>query len=107
MKHIFITISSNLSHQPKRPIKPHNTDARMRVSKAPIFRTSLRPTFRQDSRIQPATTRLATTSSNTGPGGQVGDKGTAKEYHKDGTNPNKNVMYEFCPSGACKATDWY
>ena len=64
----------------------------MRVSKAPIFRTSLRPTLGQAHRIQPVTTRLATTSSGTGPKGEVGDKGTAKEYHKDGTNPNKNIM---------------
>jgi hypothetical protein len=66
----------------------------MRFSKASsVFPTSLRPVFGQAHRIQPVQIRLATTSSGTGPGGQVGDKGTAKEYHKDGTNPNKNIMY--------------
>ncbi|KAH6843380.1 hypothetical protein B0I37DRAFT_217083 [Chaetomium sp. MPI-CAGE-AT-0009] len=65
----------------------------MRLSKSTVLRTSLRPTFRQAHRIQPAYTRLAGTSSGTGPGGEVGEKGTAKEYNKDGTNPNKNIIY--------------
>ncbi|KAH6640227.1 hypothetical protein F5144DRAFT_88399 [Chaetomium tenue] len=65
----------------------------MRVPKAPVFRTSLRPAFGQAHRIRHIQSRLATTSPGAGPEREVGNKGTAKEYNKDGTNPNKNVMY--------------
>lgn len=64
----------------------------MRVSTVPLFRTSLRPAFGQAHCIRPIQSRLATTGSGAGPEREVGHKGTAKEYNKDGTNPNKNVM---------------
>ncbi|KAK3291192.1 uncharacterized protein B0H64DRAFT_446430 [Chaetomium fimeti] len=63
----------------------------MRLSKTPALRASLRPAFRQAHHIQPVQARLASASS--GPGGEVGDKGPAKGYNKDGTNPNKNLIY--------------
>ncbi|KAG7285746.1 hypothetical protein NEMBOFW57_008040 [Staphylotrichum longicolle] len=64
----------------------------MRLSRTPAVRSALRPTFRQARYLQPAQTRLATTGPGPSPPG-VGDKGTAKVYNKDGTNPNKNFVY--------------
>ncbi|KAL2132228.1 hypothetical protein VTI74DRAFT_4084 [Chaetomium olivicolor] len=63
----------------------------MKATRTPALRAVLRPTLRQSPRLQPTQTRLA----STGPGSQgpVGDKGTAKVYNKDGTNPNKNLVY--------------
>lgn len=60
----------------------------MKVSRTPVIRTALRPSVRQP-RCRPAQTRLISTE----PQGPVGDKGTAKVYNKDGTDPNKNLMY--------------
>ncbi|KXX76296.1 hypothetical protein MMYC01_205309 [Madurella mycetomatis] len=59
----------------------------MKIARTPIFRAALRPSLRRQA--QPAQIRLA----STGPQGSEGDKGTAKVYNKDGTNPNKNVIY--------------
>ncbi|KAK4466822.1 hypothetical protein QBC42DRAFT_292976 [Cladorrhinum samala] len=38
-------------------------------------------------------TQLRLSSSHTPQPSHVGDKGTAKTYNKDGTNPNKNFVY--------------
>ncbi|KAL2152869.1 hypothetical protein VTH82DRAFT_4024 [Thermothelomyces myriococcoides] len=57
--------------------------------RAVALRTASRPAPGQLSRIQPARIRLSSTST----GGGVGDKGTSKVYNKDGTNPNKNLVY--------------
>ncbi|KAK4034831.1 hypothetical protein C8A01DRAFT_18430 [Parachaetomium inaequale] len=65
----------------------------MRLSKTPITSTAFRPGFLPVARIQPAYIRLASTGPGSGPEGEVGDKGTAKVYNKDGTNPNKNLIY--------------
>ncbi|KAL2018596.1 hypothetical protein VTK56DRAFT_566 [Thermocarpiscus australiensis] len=63
----------------------------MNVMRSHRIRTTLRPALQQaPRRLQPAQARLASTDSGPGP---VGDKGTAKEYNKDGTNPNKNLVY--------------
>ncbi|GAB1315421.1 hypothetical protein MFIFM68171_05631 [Madurella fahalii] len=59
----------------------------MKVTRTPIIHAALRPSLRQSR--QPAKTRLA----STGQQDSVGDKGTAKVYNKDGTNPNKNLVY--------------
>ncbi|KAK4097993.1 hypothetical protein N658DRAFT_477898 [Parathielavia hyrcaniae] len=61
----------------------------MKLARTTIVRTALRPALAQAPRILPAQTRLASTD----PQSEVGDKGTAKMYNKDGTNPNKNLMY--------------
>lgn len=60
----------------------------MKLTTTPIARTALRPTLQQAPRLLPAQTRLASTN----PQDEVGDKGTAKIYNKDGTNPNKNLV---------------
>ncbi|KAL2158828.1 hypothetical protein VTH06DRAFT_4020 [Thermothelomyces fergusii] len=53
--------------------------------------TSVRATSRQLAHIQPARVRLY--SAGHSARGSVGDKGTSKVYNKDGTNPNKNLVY--------------
>ncbi|KAK4243796.1 hypothetical protein C7999DRAFT_35854 [Corynascus novoguineensis] len=76
----------------------------MRPVQATAIRTALRPAHQHAPRIIPtsAQARLASTGSGgssspgygSGPGGDVGDKGTAKVYNKDGTDPNKkNLVY--------------
>ncbi|KAK4151585.1 hypothetical protein C8A00DRAFT_45251 [Chaetomidium leptoderma] len=65
----------------------------MRFSRTPIIGTALRPALQQTPRLRPAQTRLATMGPGSGPQGEVGDKGPVKDYNKDGTNPNKNIMY--------------
>jgi hypothetical protein len=60
----------------------------MNLARTPIIRTTARPALQQAPRLLPAQTRLASTD----PQSQVGDKGTAKVYNKDGTNPNKNLV---------------
>ncbi|KAK4107830.1 hypothetical protein N656DRAFT_719303 [Canariomyces notabilis] len=62
----------------------------MNVARTPVFRAGLRQ-MRHLQRSASRHTRLA----STGPGSQdqLGDKGTAKVYNKDGTNPNKNLIY--------------
>ncbi|KAK4119044.1 hypothetical protein N657DRAFT_684731 [Parathielavia appendiculata] len=61
----------------------------MKLARPAVARTALRPALPQSSRVLPAQTRLASTD----PQSEVGDKGTAKVYNKDGTNPNKNLIY--------------
>ncbi|AEO63850.1 uncharacterized protein THITE_2109450 [Thermothielavioides terrestris NRRL 8126] len=63
----------------------------MQLARAHAVRTALRPACRQPLRLRPAHRRLASTEP--GPQGPVGDKGTTKEYNKDGTDPKKNLMY--------------
>ncbi|KAJ4288740.1 hypothetical protein N0V88_007274 [Collariella sp. IMI 366227] len=63
----------------------------MKATRTPALRAALRPSLRQTPRVQPAQTRFATTGPGSPP--PVGDKGTAKVYNKDGTNPNKNLVY--------------
>jgi hypothetical protein len=60
----------------------------MKLARTLITRATLRPAVQQASRLLPAQTRLASTD----PQSEVGDKGTAKVYNKDGTNPNKNLV---------------
>ncbi|KAK4187753.1 hypothetical protein QBC35DRAFT_366859, partial [Podospora australis] len=44
--------------------------------------------------VRPALRQQQIRLQSTGPQGpHVGDKGTAKVYNKDGTNPNKNFVY--------------
>lgn len=62
----------------------------MQLARTQITRTALRPTLRQATRLQRAQRRLAGTEQ--APQGSVGDKGTAKVYNKDGTDPNKNLV---------------
>jgi len=68
-----------------------NNTITMRLSRTPAIRSALPPGFRQVPRLQPGQTRRATTGPGPSPPG-VGDKGTAKVYNKDGTNPNKNFV---------------
>jgi hypothetical protein len=67
----------------------------MKFSKSPLICTALRPTLLQTPRLQPVHSRLATNDfkPTTGAPGDNTDKGTAKVYNKDGTNPNKNLVY--------------
>ncbi|KAL2168418.1 hypothetical protein VTG60DRAFT_7279 [Thermothelomyces hinnuleus] len=61
--------------------------------RAATLRTGLRPVPGQLPRIQLARVRLSSTGPGSGQGGGVSDKGTSKVYNKDGTNPNKNLVY--------------
>lgn len=74
-----------------QPAQQSTSPVTMKVTRTPALRAALRPSLRQAPRIQPAQTRLATTGPGSPP--PVGDKGTAKVYNKDGTNPNKNLVY--------------
>ena len=62
---------------------------------ATSMRTALRPGLTGSRLRQPlacSQTRFRSTGSDQ-PNDPVGDKGTAKVYNKDGTNPNKNLMF--------------
>jgi hypothetical protein len=85
--------SVNETRSPIHIPKQTKQTVTMRISRTPTIRNALRPAFQQATRLQPGCTRLASTSPGAGPEGEVGDKGTAKVYNKDGTNPNKNLMY--------------
>jgi hypothetical protein len=63
------------------------------LSRTPAMRTAGRPIFSLAPRLQPVQARLATTGPAFGAQGEVGDKRTAKVYNKDGTNPNKNLVF--------------
>ncbi|KAH6618320.1 hypothetical protein B0J18DRAFT_276072 [Chaetomium sp. MPI-SDFR-AT-0129] len=41
----------------------------------------------------PTQSRVASTGSGFNPADEVGEKGTAKTYNKDGTDPNKKLIY--------------
>ncbi|KAK3987111.1 hypothetical protein QBC44DRAFT_128810 [Cladorrhinum sp. PSN332] len=64
----------------------------MNPQRLATIRTTLRPALRQTTRN--GQIRLSSTHNpGTPQGPHVGDKGTAKVYNKDGTNPNKNFAY--------------
>ncbi|KAK0710240.1 hypothetical protein B0T26DRAFT_755330 [Lasiosphaeria miniovina] len=72
----------------------------MTFSRAPLLRTTVRAVHQQTARRQPLlSVQRRFVSSGTGPkepapaGPTQGIKGMAKEYNKDGTNPNKNLVY--------------
>lgn len=52
-----------------------------------VRQTTTAPRFRV-----PTQSRVASTGSGFNPEHEVGDKGTAKTYQKDGTDPNKRLM---------------
>ncbi len=73
----------------------------MSAARSPAMLAALRPRLQADvTRLQPfapAYARMESSSPSPSPRSPaepgVGDKGTAKAYNKDGTNPNKNLMY--------------
>ncbi|KAK3361440.1 hypothetical protein B0T24DRAFT_684486 [Lasiosphaeria ovina] len=70
----------------------------MAFSRTPLLRTTVRAVRQQTARRQPLlSAQRRFESSGTGPkepaGPTQGIKGTAKEYNKDGTNPNKSLVY--------------
>jgi hypothetical protein len=67
--------------------------AMMKLARTSAISRVSRPAFQRVARLQPIQTRFASTEP--GSKDSVGDKGTAKVYNQDGTNPNKNLMYVF------------
>ncbi|KAK4442902.1 hypothetical protein QBC34DRAFT_386845 [Podospora aff. communis PSN243] len=78
----------------------------MTAARTAIMRTALTPLRAQSgairlrqfsaSQVRYVSGGEPTTTEPTNPRQQppgVGEKGTAKEYNKDGTNPNKNIVY--------------
>ncbi|KAK3350327.1 hypothetical protein B0T25DRAFT_550278 [Lasiosphaeria hispida] len=68
----------------------------MSAIRTSVLRTTLRPANVQTTTRIPlahSQVRHKTNSSNRKLGEDVEFKGTAKEYNKDGTNPNKNFVY--------------
>ena len=57
----------------------------------PMIRTALRPASNRVL-LHPQTRLINTERDPTPTPGDKTDQGTAKEYNKDGTNPNKNLV---------------
>ncbi|KAK4228613.1 hypothetical protein QBC38DRAFT_453985, partial [Podospora fimiseda] len=55
--------------------------------------TFVRTALRQSRNARHQIRLSSTHNPKTPQGPHVGDKGTAKVYNKDGTNPNKNFVY--------------